>query len=60
MEYRQAILKLNQFKSLGINLGLRRINDLLEIFGHPEEQFPIIHIGVPMEKVLPRQCWPPF
>ncbi|HHX97192.1 MAG TPA: bifunctional folylpolyglutamate synthase/dihydrofolate synthase [Clostridia bacterium] len=45
MEYRQAILKLNQFKSLGINLGLRRINDLLEIFGHPEEQFPIIHIG---------------
>ncbi|HHY06561.1 MAG TPA: bifunctional folylpolyglutamate synthase/dihydrofolate synthase [Clostridia bacterium] len=45
MEYSQAILKLKQFKRLGINLGLQRINDMLQILGNPEEDFPIVHIG---------------
>ncbi len=36
---------LQRYEKFGVNLGLDRIRDLLNRLGHPEQQFPIIHVA---------------
>ncbi|MFM6627901.1 MAG: bifunctional folylpolyglutamate synthase/dihydrofolate synthase, partial [Microcystis panniformis] len=35
---------LQSFQRFGVNLGLERIKNLLEILGNPQDQIPIIHV----------------
>ncbi len=45
MTYKQAIDRINELGRFGINLGLGRIEKLLENMGNPEKKLKIIHIG---------------
>jgi len=44
MTYDESLLYLANLCKFGINLGLARIENLLELMGHPERQFKTIHI----------------
>ncbi|MBC8016219.1 MAG: bifunctional folylpolyglutamate synthase/dihydrofolate synthase [Sporomusaceae bacterium] len=44
MTYEQSLDYLDNLCKFGINLGLARIEKLLELMGHPEKQFKTIHI----------------
>lgn len=44
MTYEESLTYLNNICKFGINLGLARIEKLLELMGHPERQFKTIHV----------------
>lgn len=45
MNYEQAVAYLDNHIGLGGEPGLRRINDLLDFMGRPEDGYPIVHIA---------------
>ncbi|MDW7674095.1 MAG: folylpolyglutamate synthase/dihydrofolate synthase family protein [Bacillota bacterium] len=45
MNYQQAIDKMHQLTKFGFNLGLQRIERLLELLGNPEKDLKVIHVG---------------
>jgi dihydrofolate synthase/folylpolyglutamate synthase len=45
MEYEQALQYIKDCSKFGLKLGLERIGAILERLGHPERQFPSIHIA---------------
>ncbi|HKZ19168.1 MAG TPA: Mur ligase family protein [Acidimicrobiia bacterium] len=45
MDYHSALAYLDAHIGQGMMPGLRRIESLLEIMGHPEEGYPIIHVA---------------
>lgn len=45
MHYTQAIEYIQQLGAFGINLGLRRIERLLELLGNPERKLKCIHVA---------------
>lgn len=44
MTYEKAIAYLETLNSFGINLGLSRIQKMLELMGHPEKKYKTIHV----------------
>lgn len=44
MTYEQALMYLASLGKFGINLGLARIEKLLDLMGHPERQYKTIHV----------------
>ncbi len=44
MTYEESLLYLEQLCKFGINLGLTRIEKLLELMDHPEKKFKTIHV----------------
>lgn len=44
MDYRQATAYLDAHAGLGVHPGLERISALLELLGHPERNYPFIHV----------------
>jgi dihydrofolate synthase/folylpolyglutamate synthase len=45
MTYKQALAYLASLNTFGINLGLARIEKLLELMDHPERKFKTIHVA---------------
>lgn len=45
MEYTDAVAYLDNHIGQGLQPGLERINDLLEMMGRPDEGYPIIHVA---------------
>jgi dihydrofolate synthase/folylpolyglutamate synthase len=45
MDYQEAVEYLDSHISLGVQPGLSRINDLLEVMGSPQDGYPIIHVA---------------
>ncbi len=45
MNYDQAVAYLDAHIGVGMKPGLRRIEELLELMGNPEEGYPILHIA---------------
>jgi len=44
MTYEESLMYLNNLCKFGINLGLARIEKLIELMDHPERQFKTIHV----------------
>ena len=44
MNYEQTIKYFNSLNHFGINLGLKRIEYLLDLMGHPEKKYKTVHI----------------
>lgn len=45
MNYEQAIAYVDRHIGLGVDLGLDRINDLLDLMGRPQDGYPVIHVA---------------
>ncbi len=45
MEYEQALQYIKDCSKFGLKLGLERIGAILERLGHPEREFPSVHIA---------------
>lgn len=45
MKYAEAVAYLNAHIGVGMKPGLARMEALLELMGHPEEGYPIVHIA---------------
>ncbi|NPV27212.1 MAG: bifunctional folylpolyglutamate synthase/dihydrofolate synthase [Firmicutes bacterium] len=45
MDYQEALAYLKQLNKFGMNLGLRRIERLLELLGQPHRQLRVIHVA---------------
>ena len=45
MDFNEAIRWLDDFQKFGMNLGLERIQMLVETVGHPEKKFQSIHVA---------------
>ncbi|MEZ4598458.1 MAG: folylpolyglutamate synthase/dihydrofolate synthase family protein [Syntrophotaleaceae bacterium] len=45
MDYRESLAYLYGLQQFGIKLGLDNIRGLLDTLAHPENQYPIVHVG---------------
>jgi dihydrofolate synthase/folylpolyglutamate synthase len=43
--YAETLCFIRELTTFGINLGLERMEALLDLLGHPERSLPVIHIG---------------